>query len=227
MKKYKLFLIIKNNSERVNKKNFRLISGKPLHQYFLDQRKNFDIYIDTDSQEIFDFYYENKNYQNVKVYMRLQEHIVMENYGDISPAPYMIERFLKEFVTDEDEPIVTSHITSPFIEDSTILNAISLSGDFSSISSVKSVKEFCVKNIENKGVPINFPLDKIMKTQSLEPVGILNGAFFIFNKKTFLNNGLKRISSNHYYYPVSDIEALDIDTEFDLMLAKIYAERIV
>lgn len=151
----------------------------------------------------------------------------MESSGDISPAPYMIKRFLNEFVTDQNEPIVTSHITSPFIEDSTILKAISLSDNFSSISSVKSVKEFCVKNIEDKGIPINFPLDKIMKTQSLEPVGILNGAFFILNKKTFLDNGLKRISSNHYYYPLSDIEALDIDTDFDLMVAKIYAESIV
>lgn len=215
MKKHKLFLIIKNNSERVKKKNFREIGGKPLHQYYMDQRECFDIYIDTDSEEIFDFYFNNEIYKNVTVYMRRQEHIDLEGAGDVSPAPYMIKRFLEEYVDDENESIVTSHITSPFLEDETILAAMDRCSEFSSISSVKSVKEFCVKNIENKGVPINFPLDKIVKTQSLEPVGILNGAFFILNKKTFLNNGLKRISDVHYYYPISDIEALDIDTEFD------------
>ena len=68
MKRYKMFLIIKDNSERVKKKNFREICGKPLHQYFMDQRKNFDVYIDTDSQDIFDFYNNNKNYPFVKVY---------------------------------------------------------------------------------------------------------------------------------------------------------------
>lgn len=225
MKRYKMFLIIKDNSERVKKKNFREICGKPLHQYFMDQRKNFDVYIDTDSQDIFDFYNNNKNYPFVKVYMRKQDYIDMENSGNISPAPHMIENFLKTFIEDENEPIVTSHITSPFIEDSTILNALEQSNDFLSVSSVKSVKEFCVDNIFDKGKPINFSLEKIVKTQSLEPVGILNGAFFIVNKKTFLSNGLQRISSRHYYFPISDLEAKDIDTEFDLMMAKLYAER--
>lgn len=224
MKRYKMFLIIKGNSERVTKKNFREICGKPLHQYFMDQRKSFDIYIDTDSDDIFEFYNDNLNYPNVTVYKRIQEHIEIENSGDISPAPYMIERFLKEFIENDNELIVTSHITSPFIQDDTILKAISYMDKFSTVSSVKSVKEFCVSDIEDKGIPINFSLDKIVKTQSLTPVGILNGAFFILTKKIFLNNGLKRISSNHYYYPISDIEALDIDTNFDLMMAKLYAE---
>lgn len=224
MKKFKMFLIIKCNSERVKKKNFREISGKPLHQYFMDQRKSFDIYIDTDSDDIFKFYNNNINYPNVTVYKRSKEHIEIENFGDISPAPYMIERFLREFIENDSEPIITSHVTSPFIQDDTILEAVSYMDKFSTVSSVKSVKEFCVSNIKDKGIPINFSLDKIVKTQSLTPIGILNGAFFILTKEIFLNNGFKRISANHYYFPISDIEALDIDTNFDLMMAKLYAE---
>lgn len=64
----------------------------------MDQRKNFDVYIDTDSQDIFDFYNNNKNYPFVKVYMRKQDYIDMENSGNISPAPHMIENFLKHLL---------------------------------------------------------------------------------------------------------------------------------
>ena len=46
---------IKNNSQRVHKKNFKMINGKPLYRYLLDNlsRCNFDeIYVDSDSKEI-------------------------------------------------------------------------------------------------------------------------------------------------------------------------------
>ena len=46
---------IKKDSERVPGKNFRLINGIPLYQYFLNKMPNclFDeVYVDTDSQEI-------------------------------------------------------------------------------------------------------------------------------------------------------------------------------
>lgn len=225
MKKYKMFLIIKDNSERVKKKNFREIEGKPLHQYFIDKRKSFDIFIDTDSDDIYNFYNQNENYPNIVVYKRSQSYIDMESNGNISPAPYMIERFLNEYIEDENESIVTSHITSPFIDDDTIIKALKYMNNHTSISSVKSVKEFSVDGVGEIGKPINFSLEKIVKTQSLQPIGILNGAFFIINKKTFLTNGLQRISNKHYYYPINDIEAMDIDTEFDLMIAKLYAEN--
>ena len=39
--KPKLFLIIKDRSERVKRKNFRLIHGIPLHEYFISQRNDY------------------------------------------------------------------------------------------------------------------------------------------------------------------------------------------
>ena len=224
-KRLTMFLIIKGHSERVNKKNFRLINGVPLHEYFISQRSRFNIFIDTDSLEIFDFYKNNKQYPYVTPYMRKQEHIDIENNGSTSPAPLMIERFLNKFISDVNEPVVTSHITSPFLKDDTVFEACKLMDEHDSVSSVMSVQEFCVDGVGKNTKPINFDLEKIVKTQSLVPIGVLNGAFFILTKKTFLNNGLKRISDNHYYYAISDIEALDIDTEFNMKMAKIIAEN--
>ena len=46
---------IKSNSKRVPKKNFKMINGKPLYRYLLDNlsKCNFDeIYVDSNSKQI-------------------------------------------------------------------------------------------------------------------------------------------------------------------------------
>lgn len=218
--KPKMFIIIKDVSQRVKDKNFRLINGFPLHKYFMDKRKSFDLFIDTDSQRILDEYNDKKLWPNITAYQRLSEHIDIENSGDVSPAPFLISRFLNEFITDENEPIITSHITSPFLENSSIFSALKMINEYDSISSVEEVQEFCVYADSGKVKPINFDNSKIVKTQSLNPIQVLNGAFFIIKKRIFMNNGLRRISDNHFYYGLSKKECIDIDTEFDLLIAQ-------
>jgi len=219
----KLFLIIKDYSERVKSKNFREIEGLSLHEYFIRQRKDWDIFIDTDSPRIVEFYSDNSEWPNVTTYNRLPEHVAMEASGNISPAPLMIERFLREYAAD-GEIIVTSHVTSPFISDETIRSAIDEMGRYDSVSSVLALKEFTVLGVGANCPAVNFDPSQIVKTQSLTPVGVLNGAFFIIRKEIFLKNGLRRISDNHFYYEINQIEALDIDTEHDLLVAQSIAK---
>ena len=45
------------------------------------------------------------------------------------------------------------------------------------------------------------------------------------NKNNNHNNKNKRISDNHYYFPLSEIESIDIDNEFDLKVARLIAEK--
>ena len=90
-----------------------------------------DIYIDTDSQEIYDFY-SSPDWPNVTPYMRLREHIEIELSGDISPAPLMIKRFIEKYARNE-ELIITSHVTSPFLGDDTLSAALRLAQDQFSI----------------------------------------------------------------------------------------------
>ena len=55
---------IKSNSTRVKDKNFKLLGDKPLYQYIIDhciEAECFDsIYVDTDSEEIQKYCYNNK-----------------------------------------------------------------------------------------------------------------------------------------------------------------------
>ena len=63
---------IKKNSERIKKKNFKIINGKPFYRFLLDKLKkcNFDeVYIDSDSEIIKN--YCNKN--NFKFISRLKK----------------------------------------------------------------------------------------------------------------------------------------------------------
>ena len=57
--------------------------------------------------------------------MRDRKFIDLETDSDykVSPVLLMIDNFLDKYVEDENEIIVTPHVTSPFIKLSTILDA--------------------------------------------------------------------------------------------------------
>ena len=68
--------------------------------------------------------------------------------------------------------------------------------------------------------PINFNPKIIQKTQQLNKIIHLHGAFFIFKKDIFLNNGLQRITKNNFFYDVKFPENLDLDNYEDFIMAR-------
>ena len=82
------------------------------------------------------------------------------------------------------------------------------------------VQNFSYLNKEKKYVPINFNPKIIQKTQKLKKIIHLNGAFFIFKKKIFLENGLQRITNKNYFYEIDYPESLDLDNYSDFEMAK-------
>ena len=92
---YKIFITIKENSQRVKKKNFiRFKNNTPLFKVLIYKLNKFKIYIDTDSKKIMKSINNDKLIKNTTVYLREKKFIKMENDGK-SPGPYMIENFLK------------------------------------------------------------------------------------------------------------------------------------
>ena len=47
-----IYIPIKENSQRVPQKNFREFHGKPLWEHTIDKLKDFQVVIDTDSDDI-------------------------------------------------------------------------------------------------------------------------------------------------------------------------------
>ena len=211
----KHFIYIKEDSQRVHKKNFQEINNIPLWMHLIYELKGQDVYIDTDSDKILD---ECKNIEYVTAYAREQSHINLELDASfkVSPALLMIERFLDERVEDENEVIITPHVTSPYIKLKTIIDAsLYLNQGYDSVQACTSHQEFAYY----QGDPINFDQTVIQKTQDLEPILLGNGAFFIFKKGTF-KECKNRTGKNPYFYPIPFPESIEIDTHEDLEIAK-------
>lgn len=211
----KHFIIIKEHSSRVERKNFQTVAGLPLWKNLVYQLYGEDVYIDTDSASV---YHEAKDFEWLTCYGRLSRHIELEDDENfsVSPALLMIERFLDTYVEDENEVIVTPHVTSPFIKLSTIKKAAQkLEEGYDSVQACTEHQEFAYF----EGEPINFNPDVVQKTQDLKPIYLGNGAFFIFTKKTFKQNK-NRTGKNPFFYPLSLPESIEIDTWEDLELAR-------
>lgn len=217
----KVFFIIKHNSERVKNKNFRKIQSLELYKKVLYKFKAFQVFVDTDSEKIIKSCKVDKNLSHVYSYKRDSKFINMENSKKQSPTPLMIKNFLENFVKKEKEIIITSHVTSPFITIPTVKRALKKMNNYDSVSACQKIQNFSYLELSNKKtLPINFNDKIIQKTQSLKKIIHLNGAFFILKKNIFLNNGLKRISKNNYFYDLKFPEYLDVDYPEDLALVR-------
>ena len=216
----KFFIIIKKKSQRIKKKNFAKLGGKQLWKHLILELKGQKVFVDTDSKEV--ILRCKKNFPWVIAYQRKKKFISLEEQQKKSPTLLMIDNFLDNFVKDNNEIVICTHVTSPFLKLKTIKKAIKKLNNHDSVTSVTKHQEFSwiLKGKKNKKFfPINFNPKVVSKTQNLDPVYMSNGSFFIFRKKTFkkYNN---RIGKNPYYYELKFPESIEIDNKEDLNLAR-------
>ena len=216
----KFFIIVKKKSQRIKKKNFVKLGKKQLWKHLILELRGQKVFIDTDSKKvILDC---KKNFPWVTAYPRKKKFIKLEEKQKKSPTLLMVNNFLDNFVKDNNEIVICTHVTSPFLKMKTIKQAVRKLKKHDSVTSVTKHQEFSwitkgKKNI--KFFPINFNPKVVTKTQNLKPIYMSNGSFFIFRKKTFkkYNN---RIGNNPYYYELKFPESVEIDNKEDLNLAR-------
>lgn len=224
----KVFAYIKNESQRLPSKNFLNLGNKPLWQWLINRLHKFDVYVNTDSQALFD---ELSNYPYVTTIWRSQVHIEWEKNADKfgSPASDMVREFVENYLAD-NENFAVVHVTSPFLLAETLEQAFKEFDrqECHSLHSVVKIQD-CLMLETNEGVrPLNFAFDKISRTQDLEPVYQSNGAFFIMNARNLKECGYKRLTSDSRLFPLNPVEAIEIDTLADFekasFVAKFYEE---
>jgi len=207
---------IKEESERLKNKNFKLFNGIPLYQIVLKTLQNCknisSIIVNTDSTEIKTIC--PQLFSKVKILDRPQE-----IKGNDVTMNTLIDYDLNMV---KGEHFIQTHVTNPLLTETTINNAINLyfsnQNELDSVISVTPVK----KRVYDKNVkPINHNFKKLLQTQDLDEVLIENSNFFIFSRTSFYNNKKNRVGVTPIPYYMNEIESIDIDEEREFKLAEL------
>ena len=213
MNKLVAVIPIRKGSQRVKKKNFRAFGDKNLLINKIEKLKKLDflddIIVNTDSKKAIAIAKE----LNVKYFKR-------EDY--FASSQCLNSDFWKNVADNTNsEYIMFTNCTSPLIKLHTYKDVISLfkklikKNKFDSINTVTEIKEFLFK--DNK--PMNFRLNKTPNSQNLPEIVKLNFAINILKTKDMsLRKSL--IGKKPLLYKLSEIEGLDINSEYEFSFAE-------
>ncbi len=205
------FVPIRLNSQRVEGKNLRQLGGEPLLCHILRAllrtRRIDEVYVYCSNETIRPLLPEGVRF------LRRSE----ELDRDTTLGREIYDAFTAEV---EADLYVLAHATSPFIRPETIGEALEkvLAGDYDSAFSAEKLQTFAWYG----GRPLNYSLDDIPRTQTIEPVYVETSAFFIF-PRTLWRERHRRIGDRPYMAVVDRIEGIDIDYPEDFAMAEAIA----
>ena len=209
-------------SQRVPFKNFRLLGGKALYEFAAEtatQLKSTDrIFLNSDSPVAIEIARERFG-------SKLSYHLRPPELGTSNAR---LDSYVFEFmIQNPSDYTVFINPCSLFLTASTIDEAI--------FYAVENGLDACVSSrvgqthafLNNE--PVNFRFDQPQpRSQDLTPVHLLTSGFFIWRNSCFLENyrnrGYANFSGKFESYPVSDFEAIDIDTEEDFRFASTFID---
>ena len=202
------FVPIRLNSQRVEGKNLRELGGRPLMTYLLKtltQVENIDeVYLYCSNPDVQQYLPEGVKF--------LQRDERLDSNTTLG------EEIYDAFTSEVDADIyILAHATSPFIRTATIADAVARveSGEYDSAFSAERVQTFAWWD----GKPLNYSLDRVPRTQDLEPVYVETSAFFVFEREVWQGKH-RRIGERPYMAVTDRIESMDIDNPDDFLLAE-------
>jgi CMP-N-acetylneuraminic acid synthetase len=205
---------MKAHSERVENKNLRPFAGDPLFYHVLRslQAAKFigEICINTDSSLIAQQL--EMHFPEVIVHWRPPEIC-----GDFVSMNRIIENDLDSL---EGQFFLQTHSTNPLMKSTTIDNAITSWIDkIDDHDSLFSVTPHQSRFFDSTGKAVNHDPGDLIRTQDLPPLYEENSCLYLFSRDTFAFNK-NRIGRQPLMFPVPPLEAVDIDTQEEFMLAE-------
>ena len=205
------FVPIRLNSQRVAGKNLRPLGGEPLMCHILKTLTEV---------EAIDEVYVYCSDESIRKLLPEGVRLLRRDASldrDTTLGREIYDAFTAEI---EADIYVLAHATSPFIRAATLAEALGKvqSGEYDSAFSAERIQTFAWF----EGRPLNYRLDAIPRTQTLEPVYIETSAFFIFPRELWCGRG-RRIGARPWMAVVDRIEGLDIDYPEDFAMAEIIA----
>lgn len=214
------FVPMRHVSERVPEKNYRDFAGKPLYAHILETLLECEqitqIVVDTDSEIITQGIAEA--YPSVLVLERPQ-HL---RSGSIP----MNDILLHDVGQVEADYYLQTHSTNPLLSSQTIKEAVAaFLENFPNHDSLFTVTELHTRLWDIEGKPLNHNPRELLRTQDLQPLFDENSCLYIFERESFLSRK-NRIGTNPLLYPIDRFEALDIDEQYDFLIAE-YVKKYI
>lgn len=202
-----IFIPIKEHSERVPNKNFRLFGNKPLYQHTIDKLSEFNVFVDTDSIHLKNELL--KRYTNVQVNMRRKDLV-----GDkVSVCDIMLDVIQNFNITGN---LLQMHVTSPFLNTETINKSFNIieNTEYDSVVSCEILQTRLWRYDNSILTPLNHNPIKLERSQDLKKVFVENSAFYLLNTEFFIRTKM-RVGENPYFFQIPFPENIDIDNEDD------------
>ena len=207
---------MKLNNRRLPQKNTKCFkNGKPLCYYILSTLLTVegidDVYVYCSNPDIQDFIPDGVKY--LKRSKSLDQ--------DTTSMTEVLTCFTKEVSADI---YVMTHTTAPFISKESIEKGLKAvrSGEYDSSFAAKKLQDFLWKD----GIPFNYALDNIPRTQDLPPLYEETSGFYIY-KKSVMSELHRRIGNKPFIVEVGEIESIDIDEPEDFLIADAIFNHII
>jgi CMP-N-acetylneuraminic acid synthetase len=221
LKKRKITALVpfKAHSERVPSKNFKDLGGKPLFLHILETLSRVEeidmIRVNTDAQE-----------SELSVLKGLDKVVIV-------PRPhYLVGDFVSmnsiidfEIEDSKGDVFLMTHTTNPLLTSETIREMLRIYFREEIVhDSLLSVDRLQGRFFYENKNPINHVGANLVRTQDMAPIFFENSACYIFSKSSF-NSTKSRIGLKPYFYELSKLESIDIDTESDWVIAQSLLKR--
>jgi CMP-N,N'-diacetyllegionaminic acid synthase len=210
----------RGGSKGVPRKNIKMLNGKPLLQYSIEQASQTAaincVYVSTDDDEIKTYAQQS----GAKVIVRPES-----LSGDIATSESALIHVLDE-LNEPVDYIVFLQCTSPIREPQDIQKAIQLllQEEADSLLSVVHDHSFLWKEEYGQGVSVNYDYMARPRRQDMPLQYRENGSIYIV-KPEILRKHNNRLGGKIVLFPMTDDSAVDIDTEHDLLLAESILQR--
>lgn len=225
-KRLTALLPMKAHSARVSSKNFRLIAGKPLFRWVLDEMMSTpaidQVVINTDARDILaDNGLENGDYDGKVVILDRKPEIC----GDFVSMNLVIGDDIQNVSSDY---YLMTHTTNPLLSRSTIEALIDTFLDEERqglADSLFTVNQHQTRFYKPDGAPINHDPANLMRTQDLQPYFEENSVCYLFTKTSFAKTGA-RIGEKPVLFKTPRLQSVDIDEPSDWFMAESLLMRL-
>ena len=211
MKKGKLTVVVpvRAGSQRVKDKNTKPFANSNLLQIKLNVLKSVsmidEIIVNSDSDEMLTIARKN----GVSTHKR-KDYYASSECDNSEYFQHIAE------VTDSDY-IMVSPVTAPLVSKETYFSCINkfINSDINNLVTVSDVKH----HMWLDGKPLNYNPKNAPNSQDLPDVVSINYGICIIARGDMIKNR-NIVTDKPYFYKLDEIESIDIDTEFDFMIAE-------